>query len=159
MSDFKTIETQEALDAIIKERLNRAEEKWQKQYEGFLSNEDVTKLKAEYEKQLSSLNASYAEKDKAYADFDKIKPELEAKVATYETNSVKMRVAHETGLPYEMANRLTGSNEEEIKKDAESLVKLIGNQSKIPPLANHDVKPSDAITEAYKKMAKGLKGE
>ena len=70
-----------------------------------------------------------------------------------------MRVAHETGLPYEMADRLTGSNEEEIKKDAESLVKLIGNQNKIPPLANHDTKPGDAITEAYKKMAKGLKGE
>lgn len=160
MSDFTKIETQEALDAIIKERLNRAEEKWQKQYEGYTSADDVAKLKAEYEKQLSSLNASYAEKDKAYADFDKIKAELEAKVATYETNSVKMRVAHETGLPYEMVERLKGSNEEEIKKDAESLVKLIGNQNKVPPMANHDTKPGgDEKLEAYKKLAKSLKGE
>ena len=159
MSDFTKIETQDQLDAIIKERLNRAEEKWQKQYEGYTSKEDVDKLKAGYEKQLSDLNASYVEKDKAYADFDKTKAELEAKIATYETNSVKMRVAHETGLPYEMIDRLKGSNEEEIKKDAESLVKLIGNQNKIPPLANHDNKTGDTKLEAYKKMAKSLKGE
>ena len=160
MSDFTKIETQEALDAIIKERLNRAEEKWQKQYEGYTSTEDVAKLKADYEKQISDLNTSYAEKDKTYADFDKIKAELEAKVATYETNSVKMRVAHETGLPYEMVERLKGSNEEEIKKDAESLVKLIGNQNKVPPMANHDTKPGgDEKLEAYKKLAKSLKGE
>lgn len=159
MSDFTKIETQDQLDAIIKERLNRAEEKWQKQYEGYTSKDDVDKLKASYEKQLSDLNASYVEKDKAYADFDKTKAELEAKIATYETNSVKMRVAHETGLPYEMIDRLKGSNEEEIKKDAESLVKLIGNQNKIPPLANHDDKTGDTKLEAYKKMAKSLKGE
>lgn len=159
MSDFTKIETQDQLDAIIKERLNRAEEKWQKQYENYTSKEDVDKLKASYEKQLSDLNASYVEKDKAYADFDKTKAELEAKIATYETNSVKMRVAHETGLPYEMIDRLKGSNEEEIKKDAESLVKLIGNQNKIPPLANHDDKTGDTKLEAYKKMAKSLKGE
>lgn len=160
MSDFTKIETQEALDAIIKERLNRAEEKWQKQYEGYTSADDVAKLKADYEKQISDLNTSYAEKDKTYAEFDKTKAELEAKVATYETNSVKMRVAHETGLPYEMVERLKGSNEEEIKKDAESLVKLIGNQNKVPPMANHDVKPGgDEKLEAYKKLAKSLKGE
>lgn len=159
MSDFTKIETQDQLDAIIKERLDRAEEKYRKQYENYTSKEDVDKLKASYEKQLSDLNASYVEKDKAYADFDKTKAELEAKIATYETNSVKMRVAHETGLPYEMIDRLKGSNEEEIKKDAESLVKLIGNQNKIPPLANHDDKTGDTKLEAYKKMAKSLKGE
>ena len=159
MSDFTKIETQDQLDAIIKERLDRAEEKYRKQYENYTSKEDVDKLKASYEKQLSDLNASYVEKDKAYADFDKTKAELEAKIATYETNSVKMRVAHETGLPYEMIDRLKGSNEEEIKKDAESLVKLIGNQNKISPLANHDDKTGDTKLEAYKKMAKSLKGE
>lgn len=156
--DFTKIETQEALDAIIKERLNRAEEKWKKQYETYTSADDVAKIKAKYEKQINDLNASYAEKDKAYADFDKTKADLETKIATYETNSVKMRVAHETGLPYEMVDRLKGTSEEEIKKDAESLVALIGNQNKVPPLANHDITKSDTTMEAYKKMAKCLKG-
>lgn len=159
MSDFTKIETQEALDAIIKERLTRNDEKWQKQYEGYLSKDDADKLKTKYEEQISTLNASYAEKDKKYADYDKEKAELEAKVAKYETNSVKMRIAHETGLPYEMVDRLKGSNEEEIKKDAESLAKFIGNQNKVPPLANHEDKGGDTLAEAYKKMAKGLKGE
>ena len=159
MTEFKPIETQEAFDAAIQDRLNRQEEKFKKQYESYVSSDKLATMKAEYEKQINDLNASYAENAEKYANYDKEKSELEAKIATYETNSVKMRVAHETGLPYEMVDRLKGSNEEEIKKDAESLVGLIGKKSVVPPLANHEAKFKDDTKRKYLKLAKGLKGE
>ncbi len=159
MTDFKPIETQEALDAILKDRLTRQEEKLKKQYEGYSSSDAVAEMKAKYEKQISDLDASYAEKSKAYANYDKEKADLEAKIATYETNSVKMRVAHETGLPFEMVDRLKGSNEAEIKKDAEALVGLIGKRSKAVPLANHDDKPKDDKKKKYADLARSLRGE
>ncbi len=159
MSDFTPIETQEALDAILKERLNRQEERLKKQYEGYSSADDVASIKAKYEKQISDLDASYAKKAETYANYDKEKAELEKKIATYETNSVKMRVAHETGLSYELVDRLKGSTEEEIRKDAESLVGLIGQKKQVAPMANHDEKPKDDEKRKYKELAKALKGE
>lgn len=159
MTDFKPIETQEALDAILKERLTRQEEKLKKQYEGYSSSDAVAEMKAKYEKQITDLDASYAKKAETYANYDKEKADLEAKIATYETNSVKMRVAHETGLPFEMVDRLKGSNEEEIKKDAEALVGLIGKRSTTAPLANHEDKPKDDKKKKYADLARSLRGE
>ncbi len=159
MSDFKPIETQEALDEILKERLNRQEEKLKKQYEGYISSDGVAELKAKYEKKISDLDASYAKKAETYANYDKEKAELESKIATYESNSVKMRVAHETGLPFEMVDRLKGTNEEEIKKDAESLVGLIGKRNQVPPMASHEDKPKDDTKAKYRNLARTLRGE
>ena len=46
MGDFKVIETQEQLDAIISDRLKRERETIKKEYEGFLSPEEVAKKDA-----------------------------------------------------------------------------------------------------------------
>ena len=43
--EFKTIETQEQFDAAIGERLKREESKIRKEYQGFLSPEEVAKLR------------------------------------------------------------------------------------------------------------------
>ena len=43
MSEFKAIETQEEFDKVIGERLKREQETVRKEYEGFLSPEDVQK--------------------------------------------------------------------------------------------------------------------
>ena len=75
----------------------------------------------------------------------------------YETASVKTKIALELGLPYQMADRLTGTDEESIRKDAESMVVLIGmNKPKVPlgnpePDAGGD--PKDAV---WKKFAASL---
>ena len=159
MSDFKPIETQEALDEILKERLNRQEEKLKKQYEGYTSPDGVAELKGKYEKQIRDLDSSYAKKAETYANYDKEKAELESKIAKYESNSVKMRVAHETGLPFEMVDRLKGTNEEEIKKDAESLVGLIGKRNPVPPMARHEDKPKNDTKAKYRSLARQLRGE
>ena len=43
MGDFTPIETQEQFDSMIGERLKREGEKIRKEYEGFLSPDEVTK--------------------------------------------------------------------------------------------------------------------
>lgn len=43
MSDFKVIETQEQLDAILGDRLKRERETVKKEFEGYLSPEDAAK--------------------------------------------------------------------------------------------------------------------
>lgn len=51
--------------------------------------------------------------------------QTDARIQTYETDALKSRIAHEVGLPFEMSSRLNGSTEADIRKDAQSLLKLL----------------------------------
>jgi hypothetical protein len=113
MADFKPIETQEAFDAAVADV--------KKQYEGWLSPEDYNAKNADLAKQLEANKTTIAD--------------LTAKAKAYESGALKMRIAHENGIPYELAGKLSGDTEEEIKKDAETLAKFVKNQQP-QPLAN-----------------------
>jgi hypothetical protein len=60
--------------------------------------------------------------------------ELEAKVREYETASAKTRIARETGLPIDLADRISGDNEDAMRADAESLAKLLKSQQAPVPI-------------------------
>ena len=113
MADFKPIETQEAFDAAVADV--------KKQYEGWLSPEDYSAKTTDLAKQLEANKTTIAD--------------LTAKAKAYESGALKMRIAHENGIPYELAGKLSGETEEEIKKDAETLAKFVRNQQP-QPLAN-----------------------
>lgn len=156
MSEFKTIETQEQLDSIIKERIEQAKRSEAKKFEGYASPDDVASLN----KQIEELTSASTAAAKKYADYDKELADRDAKIKKYETASVKSRIAHEMGLPYGMADRLTGEDEDAIKKDAEALKSILGTQPKrTTPLAGESDSSGDAKRNAYKKMLKSLKGE
>ncbi len=151
MSDFTVIETQEQLDKVIGERIKRERETVQKQYEGYLSPDAAKK---QYEGYLSPEDV-----ERKYKGF--VSPEEAAKkdatIKKYETDSVKTRVALEVGLPYEIAARLSGDDEESIRKDAQALSKLVSRKP-AAPLANPEgnVNSKDA---ALKKMLAELDGK
>lgn len=154
MSEFKIIETQEQFDAAISERLKREQETIKKGFEGWLSPEDEAKKYAGY--------LSPADEKKKYEKY--LSPEEAAKkdaiIQGHERTAVKTRIAHETGLPYEMAARLSGETEEEIRKDAESLSRFVGRQQPAPPLASTERGvPESETRAALKGMLDGLKGE
>lgn len=132
MADFKPIETQEQFDAMIKGRLEQAErsfiEKYGKSDELKSQLASSTEQIAELTKQLEEANKKI-ESSKAEMDG------LNAKVLQYEADSVKTRVAHEEGLPFEMAGRLAGDTEEAIRADAKSLAKMIKANAPTPPPA------------------------
>ena len=151
MADFKVIETQEQLDSIIGERLKRERESIKKEYVNYLSPEEVAK---KYEGYLSPEDE--AKKYKGYLSPEEA-AKKDAKIKGYETDSVKTRIAHETGLSYDAVAFLRGDNEETIRKSAESLKSLMGS-SQVAPLADIESN-QDNTGAALKNMLKGLKGE
>lgn len=152
MSDFKVIETQEQLDAVLSDRLKRERDTVRKEFAGYLSPEDVAK---KYEGYLSPDDVKERYKNH-------LSPEEAAKLNTklkgYETDSVKTRIAHETGLTYEAVGFLRGDDEESIRKSAETLKGLVGS-SYVTPLASTEPASTKAEDEALRKALKGLKGE
>lgn len=156
MAEFTPITTQEQLDAVIAARLKRDRETQKKDFESQILERDA-KIK-DFEKQIGELGKQLEASGKKD---DTIK-ELEGKVKTYETASMRTRIAHEVGLPYELASRLTGEDEETVRKDAESLNKLIGHRSVAPMATGEPSEKSgrqpntleDGLREAVKQFRK-----
>lgn len=156
--DFTPINTQEEFDSAIKERLTRERETAAKKYEGYVPKAEHEKSINDFQKQLDDLTAKYADSDKTIET-------LKTQVHKYETDSVKTKIAHEVGLPYGMASRISGESEDDIRKDAESLKALVGSTSPKPAQATNEKEPSNNPTAqnraAYKKLLTSLndKGE
>jgi len=150
---FTPIETQEQLDALLKERLTRDRESQAKKYEGWTSPEDLQKLTEGYNEKIKAMESAAAATKKTLEEKDAVIAES----AKYRTDLAKTKIALEVGIPYEMAGRLTGETEEEIKADAEALAKLIGKQKQVAPLGSGEPelggKGKDA---AWKKFAASI---
>ncbi len=163
MGDFKPITTQEEFDAAIGERLKREKETLAKKYEGYISPEQLAEKEKTYNASIEELNGKLTKLTKDAEGHEKIVSELNNKIKGYESDSVKTRIAHEVGLPYEMAARLSGEDEDAIRADAESLSKLMGSQlHEAPPLANRDLggRSANGVSdEAYRSMLDSLGGE
>lgn len=127
---FKVIETQEELDAIIRERLERAEKK----YEGFMSAEDVQKMKDTYE-------ASVKAENEKYSALEKEKEDLMNKVKGYEVGTLKTKVALANGLPIGVTDYLKGETEEELAESAKALSNMFTPKGADPKPKEEEGKP------------------
>lgn len=157
---FEAITTQEQLDGIISDRLKRERETVKKEFtEKYKDYDSLKEKNAEYEKQIGVLNQTIEENSTKAAEYEKTTGELKAKIKGYETASVKMRIAHETGIPYELAPKLSGDDEEAIRKDAENMSKFVQKQKWSTPLADPEPEPANNKAIAMKNLLKGLKGE
>lgn len=152
MGDFKPIETQEQFDEMLRDRLTRERNTVRKEYEGFLSPADA---EAKYKGYLSPEDAAAKYKDHLSPEEAAV---LRTKLKGYETDSVKTRIAHETGLSYDAVQFLRGEDEETIKKSAETLKGLMGT-TLVAPLASTEQALPDATDAAIRNTLKGLKGE
>ena len=127
--EFKAITTQEELDNIIRDRLKRDREAQAKRYEGYISPEDHDKAIEEINRAFNDFKATHAGDEQTIAD-------LTAKNKAYETASVKARICHEKGLPYELAERLSGETEQDISADADKLAQFVSASKPAAPLYN-----------------------
>ncbi len=150
--EFKAITTQEELDNVIRDRLARQKETIESQYKDY---EAIKKEKEELEQQVTALNATITEANDKYASYDKELLGLNAKIAEYETANMKTRVALKYGIPYDLANRLVGEDEETITKDAEKLASLVKQRDPVPPLKNTEPQVSEK-NGAYKSLLENL---
>ena len=141
--EFKVIETQEQLDKIIQKRLAQKDRELADMYKEYLSPEKAVELKSEYEKRLDEVQKTLSDTNAKLKDHDKIVSDLTERATKAETSLLKGKIAHEAGLPFEIAGRLMGANEEELKKDAEALSAIIKPTS-TAPLRTTEVKSTHA---------------
>lgn len=142
MSEFKIIDTQEAFDAAIKERLERQRktvtEEVTKKYEGWISPDEAGKSA----ERIAGLEAQVAD--------------LTAKNTAAELGALRTRIAHETGLPFELAGRLVGEDEKSLRADAEALAKLTAPAPKPSPNYSPELPAGSSRDAAFRAMASEL---
>lgn len=133
MGDFKVIETQEEFDKAIQSRLKQKDRELADKYKDYLSPDDVTALKADFDKQLQDANKLLKETQDKLSTFDETVSNLTKRAEAAEKQVLKNRVAYENKLPIELSERLIGNTEEELKADAEKLSGII-KPNNAPPL-------------------------
>lgn len=132
---FTPINTEEEFESAIKDRIAQAK----RQFDGYLSPEALTQHDAEKDKQITDLTNSLNATKSKIKEYETTIAERDKTIKGYESDSVKTRIALESGLPYEMAARLTGDDEAAIRKDAEAMAKLFKDQGNgAPPLRNQE---------------------
>lgn len=133
MTDFTPIETQEQFDAMVKDRIARAEKAAAEKY----SDYDALKTQnTDLSNQIAQLTEQIRKQTETIDGNKTVVDDLTAKVQAYETASVKTKIALELGLPYQMADRLTGTDEDSIRADAETIKALLGNSGGMPLAAS-----------------------
>lgn len=130
--EFKAISTQEELNEVIKERLDRQ--------------------KRQYETQIEELNSKLASQNKDLETLRANSEEVEKLKTSFERKELKRKIAIESDLPYYFADKLEGEDEESIRKDAEEMAKFIAKSTYVPPLKDLEPKDEDEMTKAYRKL-------
>ena len=152
MSEFKPITTQEEFDAAIKGRLSREKDKY--------GDYDQLKTRvAELEEENVGLKSTIEANNQSKADADKQLEDMQKQIAGYETASLRTRVALQHGLPYDLADRLQGTDEESLKADAERLAGFMKSKESIPPLKTNEPSLGDDKDAALKGMLHKMRGE
>lgn len=154
---FTPIDTQEQLDAIIGERVRRAEKKAEEKAAEKYADYDDLKGKAEaYEKQIADLGEQIKGGETKLADLTKQNEELAGKVQKYETDSVKTKIALETGLPYQLAGKLSGDDEDAIREDAKRMAEFVAKPAAPMGALEPDGSNDDPKDTALMNMARQL---
>ena len=128
MSDFTPIETQEDFDKAIKSRLAQKDRELAEKYKDFKSPDELAAIKADFDKQIKAAQDSLKEAQEKLKDHDNVVSELTTRAKTAETSLLKSKVAIAAKLPIEMADRLVGETEDDLKADAEKLSGLMAPQ-------------------------------
>jgi len=139
----------EAIDKVMAEHGKAIQDVKPKDYE------EIKTAKEKFEKQVKDLNVTLTATNEKYADYDKNIGELNVKVKGYELKNLKYRIANENGIPLELANRLSGETEEDLKNDAKTLLSFVPKKTTLP-LKNTELAVDDKAAP-YKEMLNNLK--
>lgn len=107
--------------------------------------------KEQLEQKLQQLNDKLTAQEKELSSVE----ELQSKLKTYELENLKIKIANQAGIPLDLAGRLSGETEEEIKADAEKLASFVNKKPTLPlkPSEPQNVDPKE---KAYEKLLENL---
>lgn len=160
---FKVIDSQEALNRIVEERLARDRKSRPAVPEDY---EDLKAKVAEYEQERMTDEEKREAAEKAKAEADKAKDdriaELEALVAAAERDKLRSDVAAAKGVPTNLFKFLSADSQEELEAQADELLAAI-KPSKVPtdlptPVGGGKPPVSDPAGFDAKKLAESIKG-
>lgn len=113
--------------------------------------EELKDEKATLEQQLNELQQSLASKDEQLKSVEDLKKEVE----TYKLKDLKTTIAVQAGIPLELAGRLSGETEEEIKADAEKIAGFVNKKQPLP-LKQTEPEVVDPKEKAYENILENL---
>lgn len=147
---FKAIESQEALDAIIRKRLQREADK----YAGEIAQlkqerETLSKENEGYKARISELDTSLKSANESLSD-------MTSRAASAEASLLRASIAGEYHIPAALADRIAGDNEEAMRKDAEELAKLVSVQNTAAPLFSNAPSGGDGARSMYRPLLQAL---
>lgn len=149
MTDFKPIETQDDFDKAIAERLLRQKNGYEKKIS------ELEKLK----KENVTLQQKIADQKVKSDESTKSIEELNNKISGFEKANLQTKIALDHGLPYDLASRLVGDDEESISKDAERLMGYMNVTKQPAPLKSTESSIKSGTDTAYKNLVDSLKTE
>ena len=85
--------------------------------------------------------------------------DLQKQIKGYETTATKQRIAREKGIPIEMADRLTGESEKDIRADADSLAGALRAYKGPAPLADPQPHAEEGPRAKLRQMLNKMRGE
>lgn len=83
---------------------------------------------------------------------------LQAKVKSYETGALRQRIAREKGIPAELADRITGETEADIRADADAVARMVRVIKGPAPMFDPEIKGKDVQDEALRQMLHEMEG-
>jgi chromosome segregation ATPase len=151
MADERTF-TQEEVNKLVGQARLEGKDAGRKEFEGWISPDELEKQKAELNDQLTGLNDQLKTLSEEKTNLQTQLTEKDGTIAQYEIDSVKTRIANEYGLSLDATKFLQGDDEDAIRQSAESLKSLVGT-AKAQPLGNPEMPPEeDGVTAAFKKL-------
>lgn len=155
-----TIESQEQLDGMFKDRLNRQNEKHSKEISELKSQlSDYEALKEEkngFTAQIEALTSQLNEANEKVKGYDSQIAEKDSQIEAFKIKELKNSIMNEMGLPIDAVNFVQGNDEESIRTNAESLKNLVSAGYHVAPLANHE-RPIESRSDALMQMVNNLK--
>ena len=151
MSENTTF-TQEELNKIVSERVKRAQAKTEE-----LENR-VKELEEERAGLLSTIEANnqlLIEKDGLISAKEAEFAELQKVSDEYKASQLKAQIAVRNGLPYDLAERLQGNDEESLQADAERLSAFVKQKQVIAPMKSNEPEV-DSSTAAARQVLRQL---
>ncbi|KWZ93387.1 hypothetical protein HMPREF3224_01552 [Anaerococcus hydrogenalis] len=148
MGEFKSIDSQEEFDLRIKDRLQRKEEQIRNELSEVINN-----LKAE-NKNLKSENSGLKTNLEKVKEKDTEIESLRGQIQGYEKSALKRKVALDYNIPYKLAERIKGENEDEMIEDAKNLSTYFEKEETVAPLKNPEI--NTGASGLYKDLLDGL---
>src|SRR5699024_11153599 len=131
----------EAIDSIMKEHGLAIQAVKPTDYD------ELKEASTTFEQQINDLQATIDTQKESLGSIEDLKNQVES----YKLKDIKTNIAVQAGIPLELAGRLSGETEEEIKTDAEKIAVFVNKRQSLP-LKHTEPPKADAEESAYANM-------